>query len=433
MVCAAFAACVAFSSRTASAEVLTCQPSGAPFARGFCALLHSSDPEGWIRASAELDKSTGSVSLKTQVETDSVLAGPRGTASVSFLDSRGAERAVARINGDVSRKGKSCGRADPCGITTFHSTLSIPPTLAQEITSMKFVVEQHGKDVGTAIDLAAVAVEVTSASTLKQTVASLDQHLAPSMTSLTIEGEPAAADPRVTLSQMSRIIGGNKVPIGAYPWMAALFKPSGGRFVQECGGTLIRPTWVLTAAHCHVGKDWLVVLGRTDLSNPNVGEVDRVVSVVPNGSYNAVTQDSDIALVQLEKQSAITRIATATGAPLAAATSMLVTGWGVTQENGASTVMMRQVDVALISHDSCASSYAGKLTSMMLCAGQPNGGKDACQGDSGGPLFRAQAGDPAAFVQYGVVSWGDGCARADRPGVYVDVAKFDTWIAQTAR
>jgi hypothetical protein len=417
-------------------SILKCVPSQEPSARGFCSVIHSVQPEGWIRASADLDKTSGKVILAVQLETDSVLSGPRGTVAVSFYDARGVQRASAALNRDVSRKGKSCGQADPCGITTFTSTLSIPLAAARDIATMAFSLEQHGEESGIDPDIRALAIEVTSVATLKRTVASLDRNLAPGTITITTspEAAPLSADPRVTLDQDSRIAGGKAVPLGAYPWMAALFRPQNDRFVQSCGGTLIRPSWILTAAHCQVAKTWLVVLGRTDLSNPHAGEVRHVAEVfIPTDQYDAKTKNADIALLQLDKPSTIFPISLAHKSLTATTRSLLVTGWGATVEQGNTTVVMRQVDVAPIAPGVCSSCYPGKLTSTMMCAGLPTGGKDSCQGDSGGPIFGPDAAtDPtAAFRQYGVVSWGEGCARANRPGVYTDVVAMKRWIEQT--
>jgi trypsin len=89
---------------------------------------------------------------------------------------------------------------------------------------------------------------------------------------------------------------------------------------------------------------------------------------------------------------------------------------------------LQVVSVPIVSPVTCKADYAPHndvVTSDMLCAGYANGGKDSCQGDSGGPLVATQNG---SSVQFGVVSWGVGCAEPKLPGVYASVAQHRAWI-----
>jgi len=88
---------------------------------------------------------------------------------------------------------------------------------------------------------------------------------------------------------------------------------------------------------------------------------------------------------------------------------------------------LRQVVVPIISQDACRESYGKNLTDNMMCAGYMEGGKDSCQGDSGGPLV-CKKGD--RWWQYGITSWGEGCAKPNFPGIYSDVVKFLPWITK---
>jgi trypsin len=114
---------------------------------------------------------------------------------------------------------------------------------------------------------------------------------------------------------------------------------------------------------------------------------------------------------------------------IAVGTNVVVTGWGRTSEGGSSSTTLRQVTVQIINQSTCNSAYSahGGVSSNMICAGVPGGGRDACQGDSGGPLITT---NPRSLV--GIVSWGVGCARPQFPGVYARVSSVCNWIIANA-
>ena len=108
-----------------------------------------------------------------------------------------------------------------------------------------------------------------------------------------------------------------------------------------------------------------------------------------------------------------------------------LTGWGHTQENGNFSDILRENEVPLVSFEECnkEDSYNSNIKERYMCAGYPEGGKDACQGDSGGPLV-CQDG-AGKWVLAGVVTWGVGCARPQKYGVYADVRRFLPFIEST--
>lgn len=242
----------------------------------------------------------------------------------------------------------------------------------------------------------------------------------------------------VAQSQNPQIIGGEEATPGAWPWMVALVSADSPDAFngQFCGGSLIAPTWVLTAAHCTEGAtaDQIdVVLGRHALSS-NAGERIRVAEIINHPNYNPDTVNNDIALLRLSTASSQTAVAilSSDNANLAApGTDATVTGWGNTSTTGAEFPdALRQVTVPVVSNQTCNApqSYNGAITDNMLCAGFAEGGKDSCQGDSGGPLVvpNGQGG----WAQAGVVSWGFGCADPNFYGVYARVSNFQGWIAE---
>lgn len=249
------------------------------------------------------------------------------------------------------------------------------------------------------------------------------------------------------------IVGGEVAQPGAWPWQVALLQNTGGRAEQQCGGSLIAPEWVLTAAHCMFGGpegepltriadiEFSVAVGVHDVSMNEPSRQDIAISQIivhedydPNGEgYGG--NDNDIALIRLaspatlnDRVQLISLVTAADEAALASpGTISTVSGWGAVSHDGDSSPVLKQVDLPIVSNAQCAEAYPG-LTANMLCAGRPEGGDDSCQGDSGGPLVVPDA--MAGYRLAGVVSFGEMCAAPGQPGVYVRVSRYDDWLSR---
>lgn len=230
-----------------------------------------------------------------------------------------------------------------------------------------------------------------------------------------------------------RIVNGIPADIEEHPWQVALIITLISGEQQLCGGSVIAARWVLTAAHCFLaGVDARASEARSGSADLfEGGDLLRVETAIPHPEFRLGGYRNDIALVKVRGDLSDRVIPLiGRGDTIDLGTTLEVTGWGATGEGEPISTHLLKAGVPLVSNDECNApeAYAGQVTSRMLCAGHKEGGTDACQGDSGGPLvWRGPEGPKLA----GVVSWGEGCARALRYGVYTRVAIYEGWIADT--
>lgn len=254
----------------------------------------------------------------------------------------------------------------------------------------------------------------------------------------------------VTSVGQTQIVGGSYASAGQLPWQVSLrVRKSDGTYL--CGGSVIAPGWVLTAAHCLVDEKatGASVAAPRKLQPSDIDVRSGSLHVGRNGleaqaSFLAIMPDFqlashafDVALLRVTLNASATPIAlepptSADGETLAAGTIVRASGYGKESTHGSNTLALKYVDMEYVQRDVCNSvqSYAGKILPHMLCAGRiPN--RDACGGDSGGPLVATVSGKP---VLVGVISWSEyGCAVPDFPGVYMQVAHptIHAWIENT--
>ncbi|KAF5299446.1 hypothetical protein FQR65_LT01026 [Abscondita terminalis] len=232
--------------------------------------------------------------------------------------------------------------------------------------------------------------------------------------------------------QHNRIVGGVETQVNEYPWMVVLM--NNNRFY--CGASVINTKYLLSAGHCVNGvtkEKLLAVFLDHDRSTSTETQTffRRIIRIIKHGAYGiGASYNNDIALLQVEYPLSFEGILKPVCLPTIGKSYSgqigIVTGWGATSSGGSVSNKLREVRVPILSHEDCRrTGYGDRVTDKMLCAGFPQGSKDSCQGDSGGPLHVLNG---SQHVIVGVVSWGEGCAKPNFPGVYTRVNRFNSWI-----
>ncbi|KAB0396564.1 hypothetical protein E2I00_005842, partial [Balaenoptera physalus] len=257
-------------------------------------------------------------------------------------------------------------------------------------------------------------------------------------------GEIQTLPPSAQTEEQNKVLHGGPCEQTSHPYQAALY--TSGHLL--CGGVVIHPLWVLTAAHCKK-PNLQVYLGKHNLQQrESFQEESSVVWTVVHPGYNAATHDQDIMLLRLSRPAKFS----AHIQPLslerdcsANHTSCHILGWGK-MADGAMTLatagplgadgrctdhstdsgatfprVLQCLDITVLSDDRCKTAYPNQIGDTMLCAGE-QAGRDSCRGDSGGPVV-------CSGSLQGLVSWGDfPCAQPNRPSVYTNLCRFSKWI-----
>ncbi|CAB1422597.1 unnamed protein product [Pleuronectes platessa] len=241
-----------------------------------------------------------------------------------------------------------------------------------------------------------------------------------------------------------RIVGGDEAEPGEIPWQVTLITNYSGTEKPFCGASLLSELWVITAAHCLVLNDipktgFFVRVGEHDVNVAEGQERDHLVAEQHiHHSYNLQksTYDHDIALLKLaipvelsnQRRPICLGPKDFTEDLLREPSNSMVSGWGKMAFNGVVATKLRRLEVPYVERTECKASSQYRITRFMFCAGFKSENKDSCQGDSGGPHTSKYKG--TRFLT-GIVSWGEGCAKRGKYGVYTRVSQYYAWISET--
>ncbi|XP_066475284.1 ovochymase-2 [Tiliqua scincoides] len=252
-------------------------------------------------------------------------------------------------------------------------------------------------------------------------------------------------------SYLSRIVGGNEVQQGSHPWQVSLKR----NHYHFCGGTLVSSQWVITAAHCVVSSDLpeslTITAGEHDLNRMEAEEQTlRVRSIIKHPKFDPRHPvNYDIALLKMDGRfkyglTVLPVCLPDPGEKFDPGFICTTCGWGRLRENGRLPGVLHEVNLPILDQGLCSRVLSTLKKPVrgdtLMCAGFPDGGKDACQGDSGGSLVCRR--EHGSFTLVGVTSWGMGCARSwisnlkkkystrGSPGVFTDLIKVLPWIQE---
>ncbi|XP_063734232.1 coagulation factor X isoform X2 [Eleginops maclovinus] len=234
------------------------------------------------------------------------------------------------------------------------------------------------------------------------------------------------------MASMTRIVNGEDCPPGECPWQALLLNEDKQGF---CGGTILNEYVILTAAHCMNASSYIYVrLGEFDvLVNEGNEATHEVETIITHHRYKPDTYHNDIALMKLSTPIKFSQFILPACIPeqdfaervLMRQPDGMVSGFGRLGEGRQPSTILQRLTMPYVDRQTCFESTQLRITTRMFCAGYDTIAKDSCQGDSGGPHVTRYGN---TYFITGIVSWGEGCARKGKYGVYTQVSKYISWI-----
>jgi secreted trypsin-like serine protease len=255
-------------------------------------------------------------------------------------------------------------------------------------------------------------------------------------------GETPVA-PKLKDCDQTRIVGGCEANAYSWPWQIGFVEHYFGSYSLICGGSIIDENWIMTAGHCVSGSEdkpgkFRIKAGVFDRANNDEDgeEILEIESIHLHPDFDMQTISWDISLLKLKKPLNFTGHVRPVCVPasddgiIVAGDHAWVTGWGTVHEGDSGLPKnLHQVDVPYLNQSVCDTEYGQGAVNdkCMFCAGRT--GVDSCQGDSGGPLVTQDT--DGSWKQYGIVSWGRGCAESGYAGVYSRVSAYCDFIKKT--
>ncbi|XP_074003749.1 coagulation factor X-like [Numenius arquata] len=217
------------------------------------------------------------------------------------------------------------------------------------------------------------------------------------------------------------------------PWHAVLIEDEDGEWF--CGGTILNEYFILSGAQCiNQYKNLRVLVGMVDKDNEEPSRsMHRVEKIIAHAEFNTETFDNDIALLKLEEPITFSEDVVPACLPeedfaknvLMNQTFGIVSGFGKRFELGQTVKRMKVLQIPYVDRDTCKLSLRNPVKGNMFCAGYDKDGEDVCQGDGGGPHVTQYKG---TYFVTGIISWGEGCGRQGKYGVYTNLSKFLPWV-----
>lgn len=235
----------------------------------------------------------------------------------------------------------------------------------------------------------------------------------------------------------SRIVGGTTAESNEFPWQVSLQYRSGTSWYHFCGGSLVAPNWILTAAHCLDGMGGYtlrVALGDHTLSTTSNNEQHITpTNLYIHGSYDGdgAGIPNDIGMVKLESDASYTSYvqpvdyASATDT-FSSTDECFISGWGLESATGSTANTLKKSDMDVMTNQRCRRTWgASSILSSHICINDHDSDSSACMGDSGGPLVCVRDG---SFLLAGLTSWGSSQCHTNYPNVYTRISSFRDWV-----